>query len=988
MRRPPQDVPPPRPFPRRSGGNSRAGLIAAGVVIFIVLTSLRGVAGFYTDYLWFDELGQSAVFRGVLGTKAVLALVFTAAFFVLMWANLFIADRIAPRFRSLGPEDEIVARYQEVVGPHTGKVRLAVAALFGLIAGTGASSQWNSWILFRNAVDFGVKDPQFGEDVSFFVFRLPFMAYVVDWIFVALILVLVMTGVAHYLNGGIRMQSQVQRVTPQVKGHLSVLLGLLALTRAVDYWLQRFELSFSTRGPVDGATFTDVKAQLPALNLLIVISLAAVVLFIVNIRLRGWVLPVIAVALWGLVSITVGALYPAFIQNFRVKPAENERERPYIARNIEATRAAMGIDGVTAVQYPYSESLTAADLQENAATVRNVRLWDPSRLQATYEKLQEIRRFYQFADVDIDRYRVGDEQRQVVLSVRGLDIDGIPGNSWVNRHLQYTHGYGAVLSSANAVDEDGRPAFLVSGVPPRGEPAITEPRVYFGENMPGYAVVRTRQQEVDFQTESGEDETSTYNGRGGVQLGSFFRRAALALRFNDPNIVISSQVTPRSKVIYIRDIKDRVRKAAPFLAYDSDPYPVVTGGRIVWVQDAYTTTSRYPYAQRADTAGLRDGSGLSSSFNYVRNSVKVVIDAYDGDMKFYVFDDKDPLAKAYAKAFPSLFTSGDELPADLRSHLRYPEDLFSVQARMYGAYHVTNPDSFYRANDAWDVAQDPGTGRVSQRLEGTQTTGTGRQTAAGAPAPVSSRLRRIEPTYLMLRLPGDEREGFIILQPFVPSSANDQQINLTAFLTAKSDPGEYGKLQAFVMPRGEQVDGPLVVNNAIQSTPEIATELTQLDQRGSQALLGNVQVIPIGDSLIYVRPLYVTSEQTELPEVKRVIVVYGGKAVMRPTLQEALSVLFGDAPETLEEQPVGPGGGGSTPPPGGGGEAPADASVQALLDQAATAFAEADAALRRGELATFERRYRDGVRLVERAKAATGGGGSTTSTTAPASAST
>jgi hypothetical protein len=646
----------------------------------------------------------------------------------------------------------------------------------------------------------------------------------------------------------------------------------------------------------------------------------------------------------------------------------------------------MGIADVTAVQYPYSESLTSADLQENAATIRNVRLWDPSRLQATYEKLQEIRRFYQFADVDIDRYQLDDEKRQVVLSVRGLDTAGIPGNSWVNRHLQYTHGYGAVLSSANAVDKDGRPAFLVSGVPPRGEIDIDEPRVYFGENMPGYAVVRTRQQEVDFQTESGEDQTSTYEGTGGVRLGSVFRRAALALRFNDPNIVISSQVTPQSKVIYIRDIKERVRKAAPFLAYDSDPYPVITDGRIVWVQDAYTTTSRYPYAQRAETTGLRAGSGLSGSFNYVRNSVKVVIDAYNGDMKFHVWDDKDPLVKAYAKAFPSLFSPGDEMSPDLRNHLRYPEDLFTVQARMYGTYHVTNPDSFYRANDAWDPAQDPGTGRVSERLEGIQTR-TGQQTPAGAPV-VTSRMARIEPTYLLLRLPGDERESFIILQPFVPSSGNDQQINLTAFLTAKSDPGEYGKLQAFVMPRGEQIDGPLVVNNAIQSTPEIATALTQLDQRGSQALLGNVQVIPIGDSLLYVRPLYVSSEQTELPEVKRVIVVYGGRAVMRPTLQEALTELFGDAPETLEEQPVAGGGGDQPATPGSGQPAGGDESVQGLLDQAATAFADADAALRRGELSTFERRYRDGVRLVERAKAASGGGGPTTTTTAPASAST
>lgn len=975
-------VPTDMPRPQRRPV-SRVGLVVTAFVLLVIITSLRTIAVFYTDYLWFQEVGFSSVWRTTLLTKIGLSAAFTAIFFVMMFLNLAIADRLAPKFRPYGPEDEIVERYRQIIGPHAGKLRIGVALLFALIAGLGASSQYEDWILFRSSVDFGVEDPQFGRDIGFFVFRLPFLSYAAQWAFVALVIVLIVTAAAHYLNGGIRVNAPLERVTAQVKAHLSVLLGGIALVRAVGYYLQRFELNFSDRGVVAGAGYTDVNARLPATQLLIGISVFSALLFLFNIRQRGWRLPGIAIGLWALVSVVVASIYPAIIQSVRVGPNELELEREFIGRNIKATREAMNIGGVEETPFNYDEDLTAAELTANGASVRNVRLWDPNALRATYAKLQEIRQYYQFADVDIDRYTLDGEERQVVLSVRGLKPSDIPGESWTREHLQYTHGYGAVASAANAVDEDGLPRFIVRDLPPRGDIKIDEPRVYFGEELPGYAIANSKQAEIDYQTAEGEDVTSNYASKtGGVALSSSMRRFAFFLRFNDVNLLISEQVTPKSRVIFNRDIATRVRAAAPFLKFDSDPYPVISEGRIVWIYDAYTTTSRYPYAEPANVEGLRSGSGLDSRFNYVRNSVKVVIDAYDGTMTYYLWDEDDPIARAYDKAFPSLFTPGSQMPDELREHVRYPEDLFRVQANAYGRYHVTRPDSFYQGNDAWDVAQDPGTGRVSRTIDTTPTT-SGNTPITGSGAPKRNQSLRIEPTYLLLRLPGAEKASFVILQPFVPTSRNDEQINLTAFLVGSSDPENYGELQSYVLPRGEQIDGPLVVNSAIQAEPEISRELSLLDNRGSQAIFGQVQVIPIENSLLYVRPLYVTAEQTQLFEMRRVIVVFGGRAVMKPTLREALIDLFGAAPDTLEEEkdetPTDPGGEEDPPPVDTGGD------IAELLEQADEAFAAAEAALRSGDLAEFERKVEEGREYVRRARERTTAA-STTTTTQPQSA--
>ncbi|HEX4979190.1 MAG TPA: UPF0182 family protein [Acidimicrobiales bacterium] len=976
MRRP-TDVRP--PSPRRRPAANRAWLVAAVAVLFLLVTSGRGIARFYTDYLWFTELGIGDVFQTALSTRFVLSAVFIGLFFVILVVNIVVADRLAPPFRPVGPEDEIVARYQEAVGQHANKVRLGVAALFALIVGVGAGGQWRNWLLFRNSVDFGVDDPVFDRDVSFYVFRLPFLSYLVDWLFVALVLVLVLTAVAHYLNGGIRLQSPLQRVTPQVKAHLSVLLGLVFLAKAAGYYVQRFELNFSTRGFVDGAGYTDVKAQLPAYTLLMWIMVAAFLLFIVNIWRRGWALPVIALVVWGIVALAAGVAYPAFIQKFTVEPNEPSREREYIARNIEATRAAMGLTEVQERDFDPSTDLDAADLAENAETIRNVRLWDPPFLRRTYQRLQEVRSFFRFNDVDVDRYEIDGQVTQVVLSARELNPDGLPSErkSWVNRHLQYTHGYGAVLSPANAVTADGQPAFLVQNVPPQGEPEITRPEIYFGEALGSYAIANTRQEEIDFTRSDGTDQTSSYEGKGGVPIDNALVRFALFARFGEVNILTSDAITSQSRALYYRDVRERARMAAPFLEFDSDPYPVVIDGRIVWVLDAYTTTDRYPYAQRADTSHVPGGSDLAGGrFNYIRNSVKVTVDAYEGDLTFHVIDQSDPIVRSWAKAFPDLFETR-AVPDELREHFRYPEDMFRVQASMYGAYHIDDPLDFFRSADKWDISQDPGT-KVALPASGGATA-----TSSPLAVPAIPREQRMDPYYLLMRLPEEEQESFLLLQPFVPTSRDDQRKELTAFMVAKSDPDNYGELEAFVMPRNNQPEGPALVDARINQEPEISEQITLLSRAGSEVLLGNLLIVPVQDSLLYIRPLYVQAERTKVPQFKKAIVVYGDQVVMRDTLKQALEVIFGAAPETLEEAPAG--GGGAEGEPEEPDVAP---SVQALLDQAEAAFRAADEALRNGQLGTFETKYREAQALVARAAEALDEStpdepASTTSTTAP-----
>lgn len=946
-------------------------VVTAGVVVALV--SARGVAGLYTDYLWFDSLGFTSVWSGLVWVKVGLVVAFTTVFFVLVWVNLLIANRLAPLVRPAGPEEDALAEVHEVLDRWPGAVRAAVALLLAVVFGIGVGGQWNEWILFRNHVPFGVGDAQFGRDVGFYVFQLPFLGFLTDWLFAAVAVVAIVAGAAHYLNGGIRAQVPGLRVTPGVKAHLSVLLAALALVKAASYYLDRFELTFSTRGVVEGAAYADVNAKLPAINLLIVISVFAALLFLVNVRQRRWMLPAIAVGLWGLVAVVAGTVYPALVQRFRVEPAESTREAPFIERNIEATRTAMGLDDVAVRPFAYDEELSAEAIVANAETIRNVRLWDPEVLERTYQRLQEVRSFYRFTDVDIDRYRVDGELTQIVLSARELNPGSLPSDTWENRHLAFTHGYGAVLSPANAVTADGQPDFLVKNIPPQGEPAITQPRLYHGEAIGGYAIVNSGRDEIDYLSEDGTAVTNRYDGKGGVGVGSFGRRVAFALRFGDVNPVISGFMTSESRILYVRDVRDRARAVAPFLHYDQDPYPVVLDGRITWLLDAYTTTDHYPYAQGADRDRVDPASGLNHEFNYVRNSVKVAIDAYDGDVTLYLVDPDDPIAAAYAQAFPDLFTSADEVPDELRAHFRYPEDLFRVQTNMWGRYHIGDPTEFYSQSDRWNIAQDPGSVRPTATTQPA--------TDAADDQPGSGREGRMDPYYLLMRLPGAPSAEFLILQPFVPFSGDDTRRELSAFMVAKADPADYGKLEVFVMPRDRQVDGPAIVNARINQEPEVSQLITLLSRAGSEVLLGNLMIIPVEQSLIYVRPLYVQATGANaVPELKKVIVAFGGRIAIRDTLQDALVAVFGDAPDTLEEGPGDPPPGEAPPAsPGGVSE-----EAQRLLDEAAQAFADADAALRDGDPIGYARKMQEGRDAFEQARQADGDTTTTTATTTTA----
>lgn len=891
---PPPPPPPSRPaFGRRTRrpGSRRVRVIAFGLLIVgsVLMLSMRGLAGFYTDYLWFDQLGYGDVFRSVLLAQVVLVALFTALFFVICFVNLTVADRLAPIVRPPGPEEDLLARYHVAVGRRARMVRVVGSALLALLAGLGVSDRWQEWLLFTNGGDFGIEDAQFGKDIGFYVFKMPFTSFVVGWLFGTLIVTLVVTTVLHYLNGGIRLQTVGERVQPAVKAHLSLLLGLLALVKAADYWLARYELTTSTRGAVHGATYTDVKAQLPAINLLILISLFAVILLIVNIRRRGWVLPVLAVGLWAFVALVMGNIYPAVIQNLRVEPAESEKEAEYIGRNIEATRQAFGLDDVTVLQLDGMDNvITGEDLLANPGTVRNIRVLDPLVVQGTFDRLQGEREFYRFSrELDSDRYLVGGEPTQVMIGARELEPNVT--RSWESQHVAFTHGYGVALAPVSRVRATGDPEFLIGDLPISIDPSISvtidQPQIYVGEELGGYAIVGASRDEVDYTDENQETLEVRYadiGGEGGVSMGSLVRRVAFSLRFGELEPLISNFITEDSRVIYVRDVRERVEKLAPFLRFDADPYPVLHEGGIVYVIDGYTTTNRYPYAQRAPVRELPSQSGLRSGFNYVRNSVKAVVDAFDGSVTFYVADTDDPIIRAYEGAFGSLFLPISEMPVELVEHLRYAEDLFRIQTELWGAYHVDDTENFYQRASEWAVSQDPGrTGEGARDLVLVDEQG----------IRIGTRDMRMAPYRTMLDLPGGDETEFVILRAFVPLDEQDARKELAAYIVGRSDDEHYGELVLY-RPPTSNFDGPALSEERIRNDEEVATLQTLLSQRGSTVLFGELLLVPIENSVLYVRPLYVQAEgDNTVPELERVIVAVGEAVVMADSLQEALEVL-------------------------------------------------------------------------------------------------
>ncbi len=946
--RTPKDLSPPRS--PRSRRRARWWIIGAIVVFIILAASLRTLASIYTDGLWFSSVGYHNVFSTLLVVKLGLFGVFGAIFFVVMWVNLVVCDRLASEDIGAVQKDELVRRYQQIVRPYAGRIYVALSIVMALIAASGTIGEWQNWILFRHGGNFGIKDPQFGKDIGFYIFKLPFLNFVVDWTLAILIVTLIVSTIFHYLNGGILPQRGVPRVRPAVKAHLSVLLALIALTKAAGYVLQRWGLVNAHDGYVNGAGYTDVHARLPALLLLVVVSIFAAAILLFNIRRQGWTLPILAVGIWAFVALVVGVIYPALLQTLKVTPAQSSLEAPYIQRNITATRAAYDLNHVAVKSFEATTTISKATATAPAtsATLSNIRLWDPdpSITLQTFQKEQAIKSYYTFQSLGVDRYTVDGQTTPVLIGVRGINPSNLPSQSWVNQHLQYTHGDGAVIALANQAQSNGNPTYGIKNVPPtssNGLPKIKQPNVYFASGDSGYVVADTKQLELDYQTGTGTNVESHYKSTGGVQLTSLFKRAAFALRLGDFNLLISDQITDKSRLLFVRDPVQIAEKAAPFLTFNQSPYAVVDtkDGQIYWIVDGYTTTNQYPYSQNADTQQVASGSSLPGSYNYVRNSVKVVINAYSGKTTFYNADPSDPILQAYEAAFPNMFTPLSKMPAPLKAHLRYPPDIFSIQSAVYGRYHLTSPSQFYAASNAWQLSPTAGAGPQSQSLQVQVTFNQQGQAVSSSPD-------RMAPLYQVTALPGSSSQTQVltVTDAFVPATQSNatgaNNPNLTAFMVATSDPLNYGKLSVYEVPQGTA--GPANADTSIGQNPTVSKDITLLDQHGSEVLLGNTLMVPIGQSIVYLRPLYVASSTLSQPQLNYVIGVLGQKVVIEPTVGSTLSDLL-----HLQTEIAGGGGSSSTTV---GGTVPA--AVQQYLNAAQTDYQNAQTALAAGDLGAYQ----------------------------------
>jgi len=981
---------------RRRGISGRAVVITVGVLFLVVIVFGRAIARFYIEYLWYSSLDRSDVFWTQIRSQLTLFAMFAGVFLLLAGVNLVIADRLAPKTFPANVHP-YVERFHDLFGRRLRLVRYGVAALLAIMLALPTVSQWQNWLLFRNGTEFGVSDPQFGVDVGFYVFDLPFISFALDWIFVAVFIVLLLTAAAHVLNGGVVFVSPMPSVRAASKAHIAILLALLAALRAADYWVTRYDKTNEQRGFVQGATYTVVKAELPALLLLLLIAVLTAGLFLASVRTGSWRLPIIASALWVVVALVGGVIYPAIVQRLIVRPDQQTREEPYLDRNITATRDAFGIGDVTVMGPTEFSSLNVEEIESDLEPLRNVRLLNPSQMQSRFRVDQGQDAGLIINDLDVDRYVVDDEQRQVLVAARELDLSGIPNRSWQGQHLISTRGCGLVMASSSQVLENDRPDYR------RIE--LERPELYFSPELGGYAITNTDQVErgCEEDVQDAGAELGDYQGTDGVRMSSFVRRAAFALAFLDYNVLGSQAINDDSQMLWIRDVEERVRKLAPFLSYDGDPYPVQLEDRAVWVIDAFTTTSRYPYAQRIGNVQRGDNTGLSSSDNYVRNSVKAVVDAYDGSVTFYVVDDADPILKAWQNAYPDLFTPGDEVPEALLEHFRFPEDLFRVQTELYSKYRLESADFFDREG-AWSAAQAPG---VEPRVSGADLT-TPVSTGGGTPSDTSdfateSGAQRFTPYYTFFRPPDGESQ-FVLIRPMVEFSSDDQRRALQAYMTVSSDPDNYGQLVAYTVApvNGELPDGPLDVSSQIESTTEISREITLQNQAGggTEVRFGDLQLVPIGNGLLYVRPFYVAVAQASqqvasVTEFRYVIVTYNGRAAFGESLEDPLSQLFpgfdadiGDriaAPSDPDAAPTDPGSTdpGTTDPPSTDESTPpgdstlpgdttpdpgANATPEELLEQADQLLIEADDVLREsGDLGEYQRLVQEAGVLIDRA---------------------
>ena len=835
-------------------------ILAASSVAVLVTSSV--FSRFFVDLLWFSALGFRAVFTRSWLT--VLAVFFSAT--ALSSAILLLNGFIALGSTSAGPNRprnfRIVGRstegLPEVIELSLDKLPLrlivaAVALVVGLFIGFAQTRNWDTLLKWLYAAPFGRSDPLFGNDLGFYVFSLPVYELLRDW---GLLIIFLSGAIAvgiYLLRGAIDYQSTgFPKLSAACIRHLSALLAIFYLVKSASYILQRYELLTSQHGIVFGAAYTDVHLRLPLLIALAGASVIAAALCAYNISLAGIRLPIASVALVFAVSV-VETIVPNVIQSFWVKPDELKLESRYIADNIALTRYGFGLDHITSAPFPAKGKLTPEVIAANQATIQNIRWWDPRPLLSTYRQLQELRLYYDFHDIDVDRYSIDGSYRQVLLSARELNQSKLPADAqtWINQRFKFTHGNGIAMSPVNRFDREGLPFFYVKDIPPEGPPElrIDRPEIYFGEETRSYVVVGGGTKEFDY-AKGQENVYNVYEGRDGVSLGSLWRRALFAWYFGDFKLLISDNVTSSSRILLRRLIQDRIQRIAPFLRLDRDPYLVVNDGRLIWLQDAYTVTDSLPYSQPRQPDGM----------NYIRNSVKIALDAYDGNPIFYIADPKDPILQTYQRIFPTLFQPMDSMPATLRRHVRYPEDLFIIQAGVYGTYHMKDPEVFYNKEDLWSFPRESHKGQSTF----------------------------MQPYYTIMRLPGEPREEFILMLPMVPNNRD----NMIAWLAARCDGDNYGKVIEFAFSKEKLIYGPAQIEARIDQDTTISQQLSLWNQTGSRVIRGNLLAIPIEDTLLYVEPLYLSAESRQLPELKRVIASTGDRVVMAEDVDSLFAALF------------------------------------------------------------------------------------------------
>ncbi|MEU9001715.1 UPF0182 family protein [Streptomyces sp. NPDC059982] len=934
----------------RPSRRARTLLMTLGVLAVLAM-AFTMFAGFWTDWLWFRSVKYSTVFTTTLWTKIGLFAVFGLLMAGAVGFNIWLAHRLRPPLSAMSMEQQSLDRYRMSVAAYKKWLLLAISAVVGLIAGASAAGQWKTWLMYVNGVPFGRKDPQFGLDVSFYTFDLPWYRFLLGFGFAAVVLSVIAAVVVHYLYGGLRVTSPGARATAAATGHLSVLLGLFVTFKAIAYWLDRYGLAvkssdFKAADNWTGLRYVDANAYLPAKTILVAIAAICAVLFFATLWRRTWQLPVIGFGLMVLSAILIGGLYPAIVQKFQVQPNEQAKESPYVEKNIKATRDAYGIAGSDVKDYPGvpNAGTNKDQLRKTADTTASVRLLDPNIVSPAFQQLQQVKGYYAFpSTLAVDRYSGQD----TVIGLRELNIGGIPKNNWINDHFRYTHGFGVVAAKGNTATDKGAPDFTQYDLPSKGMFGTDfEQRVYYGEQTKQYSIVGGPQKELDYSDDKGEKETS-YKGGSGVNLDNPVNRAAYALAFSEPQILYSGAIGEGSRILYNRTPKERVEAVAPWLTIDGAPYPAVVDGRIKWIVDAYTTTNGYPYASRT-TLGDSTADSLTNSqravvaqenqVNYIRNSVKATVDAYDGTVSLYQWDTEDPVLKTWMKAFPGTVKPKSAIDKSLMDHLRYPQDLFKVQRELLTRYHVTDPQTFLSGSEAWQVPDDP-------------------TTKAGTAVP---------PYYLSMKMPDQKQKDqvFSLTTTFTPNGRD----NLSAFMAVNADPGtaDYGKIRLLKLPTSSPVDGPKQVQSKFNSETKIAESIRLLRGGDSEVEYGNLLTVPLDGGMLYVEPVYVRSSGLKYPLLRKVLVTYGGQTAFEDTLEKALNVVFGAEAPTTPTTPTPP----TTTPPGEGTTTPPtsqDPTVKAALDDAQKAVEAAEKARQSGDWTAFGKAQDDIKAALKRA---------------------